>query len=533
MMRKIKYLFLPSILWLLLSACSNYSYRSSLIRIDSLVVDSPQVALARLHLLEREMADASLGEKCYFQLLTLKVKDQLFIPPKNDSVARDLLKYYENEGDRRMLPEVYYYMGKTYVALNDFPQGTEHFLNVLETEKDTSSQLAARTYYQLGRIYTQQWMDLEAERMFRKALECDKARMDTMGMVYDLREIASSLMHQDKYDAALPPLLKARAYSREHGYKQLFVTTSSQLSRLYLRRKDYAKALTYVKEAISKGTPQETEAAMTFAASIYEQLGKDDSAAMFHRKLLHANSIYARRDAYKGLSLYYYKIGDVQKTLECSRMFAFYVDSIQRNTQTEIVHKKKSMYDYSLREAENARLKNEIHERNVALVILCSMMSVVAIVGFFALLYFGEKKKTSKIKSFFLGTMQRVMSEHPVSFEQKDRAMQETDVVRNILKIVNNPQGKRRLEDDVWDFLQHAVNDNYPGFDEKLHGLCRMSLQDYHICLLIKIKLRLSDIADFANLTNSGLNSVRRKLYKRALGKAGGAEDWDRIIASL
>lgn len=63
-----------------------------------------------------------------------------------------------------------------------------------------------------------------------------------------------------------------------------------------------------------------------------------------------------------------------------------------------------------------------------------------------------------------------------------------------------------------------------------------MSLKDYRFCLLLKSGLSLSDIGNFMNLSSSGVNSTRRRLYKRAFGEFGtvtSAKDWDDVISSL
>lgn len=61
----------------------------------------------------------------------------------------------------------------------------------------------------------------------------------------------------------------------------------------------------------------------------------------------------------------------------------------------------------------------------------------------------------------------------------------------------------------MWAELSQAVNRIYPGFDENLYSLCKMSTFDYRICLLIKIKIQPSHIAAMANLSTSGVSTLR------------------------
>lgn len=98
---------------------------------------------------------------------------------------------------------------------------------------------------------------------------------------------------------------------------------------------------------------------------------------------------------------------------------------------------------------------------------------------------------------------------------------------------LNSPNGRKRLSEDEWRQLAEAVNAVYPGFDSKLADLCKMSTADYRLCLLVKIEMSPSAMAQILVKTSSGITSARAKLFKRAFGTSGGAADWDGVIRSL
>jgi len=111
--------------------------------------------------------------------------------------------------------------------------------------------------------------------------------------------------------------------------------------------------------------------------------------------------------------------------------------------------------------------------------------------------------------------------------------IEDYEIWKRIRYIINNPNEKKRLTDDEWLKLDKAINMVYPNFSKKLSALCKMSLNDYHLCLLQKAKLPLSDIGELTNLSPSGVSSVRRKLYKRAFGSCISTKEWDDLISSL
>ena len=53
----------------------------------------------------------------------------------------------------------------------------------------------------------------------------------------------------------------------------------------------------------------------------------------------------------------------------------------------------------------------------------------------------------------------------------------------------------RSMNQADWQELTEAVDNLYTGFSEKLFSLYRMSEQDYHVSLLIKVRIQPKDIA--------------------------------------
>ena len=91
----------------------------------------------------------------------------------------------------------------------------------------------------------------------------------------------------------------------------------------------------------------------------------------------------------------------------------------------------------------------------------------------------------------------------------------------------------RSLTDGDWSELSDAVNAVYTGFTDKLYSLCRMSAQDYHVSLLIKVRLQPKDIATLTAHSKESVASTRSRLYQKVFGKKGSTKDWDDFILSI
>lgn len=105
-----------------------------------------------------------------------------------------------------------------------------------------------------------------------------------------------------------------------------------------------------------------------------------------------------------------------------------------------------------------------------------------------------------------------------------------SDVYQRIQSCLNSG---RSLSNQDWTELTEVVNSIYTGFTEKLYSLYRMSEQDYHVSLLIKVRIQPKDIALLTAHSKESVASTRSRLYSKVFGMKGSSKDWDDFILSL
>jgi regulator of replication initiation timing len=105
-----------------------------------------------------------------------------------------------------------------------------------------------------------------------------------------------------------------------------------------------------------------------------------------------------------------------------------------------------------------------------------------------------------------------------------------SDVYQRIQTCLNSG---RSLTHQDWTELTEVVNGVYTGFTEKLYSLYRMSEQDYHVSLLIKVRIQPKDIALLTAHSKESVASTRSRLYSKVFGMKGSSKDWDDFILSL
>ena len=91
----------------------------------------------------------------------------------------------------------------------------------------------------------------------------------------------------------------------------------------------------------------------------------------------------------------------------------------------------------------------------------------------------------------------------------------------------------RSMNQTDWQELTEAVDGLYSGFSEKLFSLYRMSEQDYHVSLLIKVRIQPKDIALLTAHSKESVASTRSRLYSKVFGKKGSSKDWDDFVLSI
>ncbi len=91
----------------------------------------------------------------------------------------------------------------------------------------------------------------------------------------------------------------------------------------------------------------------------------------------------------------------------------------------------------------------------------------------------------------------------------------------------------RSLSPSDWRELTALVNSVYTGFTEKLYSLYKLSDQDYHVSLLVKMRLSPKDIAQLTAHSKESVATTRSRLYQKVFGKKGSSKEWDEFILKI
>ena len=357
---RLKYLIL-AICVLISAGCDveRSSHSKALSAIDSVADVSPRRALAMLDSIGPKINAADKADRNYYDLLRIKTEDKLYVAHTTDTLMLRLLDYYENEGDKRLLPMAYYYAGRVYYDMNDDMRALLYFQKTVEMA-DTIDNLRSKAYSQIGYIFLYQGIYDKGINAFNEAYKLDLKSGDLKGQVFNLCGIAYCLQREDKEEQTTAYFKKALMLSYKANDKLLEADVLGQLANHYYNIEEYTVAQNYITKALNSVVDKPNAKAIYFiAADIYEKVGKKDSSILFYEKLYSVDDVYAKQASSKWLG-HYYLHHDLSKATYYLQQYEKYSDSIQTIKQTEGVARIDAIYNYNKTEIENMVLKQRL-----------------------------------------------------------------------------------------------------------------------------------------------------------------------------
>ncbi|MBR3625294.1 MAG: tetratricopeptide repeat protein [Bacteroidaceae bacterium] len=549
---------------------------------DSLINVNADSALSMLKQLETDTASWTKAARMYHQLLTVKAGDKAYHLQTSDSLMLQVLHYYKDGGDKRLLPEAYYYMGSAYRDLNDAPRALDYYQKAIDAMPgDVHLRVKSKVYAQMGELFIYQHLYEEAIKPLKASYRCDSLMNDTIGMIYNLADLANSYRGMGDLSNALRFFDSAKRLADIYGDINYSNLISSQIARLQISLGNYQDALELLELPLKYIDSTNVRSIYAITASAYYALGRLDSASYYYNKLKEINDVYAQRTSNEYLARIANAKGHPEEAMDFITNYEIWNDSVQKITVSESLSRMKSLYDYSLRERENTRLSEEnmqIQRRTWLVSTLLVLVLSLSIIGF---MYYTAKRRSLRKKYELLSKLLSEEQKNGLDYVQRNEckiheyqsqillyekektamteqleaykkqyelANQMADIKRHQKENSKNivfqsdiykklteqciPAEKHLTADDV-KAIEEILNLAYPDFISSLHSFGKMSDTEKQVCYLRKMQLSPSDIGILLNRAKSSISSIRSRLYEKAFGKSGTSEEWDKILDSL
>ena len=526
-----------------------------LARIDSLADVDPDSA----DLLLKPTPSPSLkgGEKEVWELLHIKIDDKLYRPVTHyrDTILQ-LVSYFEQHP--KVLPSVlgstgpalpYLYAGRIFADLGDAPQALDYYQRALDAQPARQmengkmrieNEDARRLAKQRGLLHSFIGTQFYYQDLFENALKSYKqadlwARLvsDTLGMIFNNRDIAEQFKYLNQNDSSLFYYQKAHYYAYAINDQKRIAEISSQIGSLYKQKGMYSQARAYMQPAIDHFDSLNISSTYSILAELHIKTNQLDSAKFYLSELLSHGNLYGKRYAYKELSKMAMNSGSIHEAWSYLKLFEMTDDSIRARDNAETIARMHAAYNYQKHEREAQQLKAKNDRMRVYLLLLSSAVVVMLLLA--GLVAVRRRYKRQLVQSN-MGKTDLLRYSYEQKTEQQKLSEREQVAGSTIYAAIQSHLGKAGdvpLSDDEWEQLHQTVNAVYPNFREKLTSLTPMNNFEYQVCLLLKIGVKPSDIASLTAHSRESVTSSRRRLYEKAMKKSGKPSDWDALVTIL
>ncbi len=221
----------------LLTGCGGDGYTPELRALDSLMDEKPDSALHLLDSLGSESAGWSKSQRMRHSLLTMKAQNKAYVPFTSDTIAKDLVSYYDNNGTPNDRVLAHYLLGCVYRDLGEAPHAVDCYLDAVSLADTTSADCDFYTlssvYSQLAQIYHNQLLltnEINARKYSSHYALLDG---DTCYAILNKDLIASTYILLNMNDSAEYLLKDNIEQYMKHGYQQNALHTSLSLMYMY------------------------------------------------------------------------------------------------------------------------------------------------------------------------------------------------------------------------------------------------------------------------------------------------------------
>lgn len=560
------------VLFLIMGACNNHPQAPILLEVEKIIEEQPDSALSILNKVENINQLSEKDHATYCLLLT-QAQDLNYITHTSDSLIKIATTYFEKSNDKHKASLSYYYMGRVNTDLHDALKAQEFYLKALEIgEKTKDYHLLAKICNNLGTLYNYQDIYDLALPMQKKALYYInmEQKQDTVNMSYILRNTARTFTLMNLEDSAVIYHKQALKYSRPYNISSILV----DLGNIYIYKNEYVEAKKYIDLAQNSTTILKTLYPIYLSkGKLLSAMGQLDSAKYYLTQCSQSSNIYTQAGSLCHLAQVALKENDLNNYVKYTETYSTLRDSITKHSHFENIRIAQSMFNYQRIAKEKDQFEKKAAQRMIFIyqVIIIFFLTIAIFIFIFKREKIKKKRLTELKEEQYKRSQQYIENNNKQIFQltetlhSKQEEMSEVErqlyEARKLMLEMENrqifeKQGTILLlekdfhnssiyirihrEDDIqlspseWEELHQLIDATYPDFTNRLIRLYpQISIEEIHICYLVKMQLSIKKIAFIMHITSSRVSQCRRRLYKKFTGEPQNTEKFDRFIADF
>ncbi len=431
----------------------------------------------------------------------------------NDSLAEELVDYFDRHGSSNERMRSRYMLGRTYYFMGEMPRALEIYNEAADcadtTSADCDYKVLSRIHAQKAAIFHSQIQAQSQLKELRYAEYYAWKGKDTLQAIECYAQQAGGYDFLNEQDSVIIVCERASLLFDDIKRKDRASQMRGREISSLLSKGQYLKARQCIDEYEAWSELFSSSNTISFGHEIYYYIKgeyylaihKIDSAEyMFRKELQKGIDLNNQIAGCKGLQevFKHAKYANLAYALNDSAYSLSEMQNIQKLQASYNYNHKKQLAEQKAREAERAWLI-------LALVVSC----VIIILLLFSKKYYLFKKAAL------------------------DYRLKNADITTRLRKMAkSNPPVQPGLED--WKQLRALVEREIPDFSERVNGKNQLlSDMEYDVCLMIRVHLMPIGISRLKKCTPSYVSNIRKNLLKRIFGKDGSSEDFDDEIVKI
>ena len=513
------------------------------------------------------------------QLEQLEQQNRSGEPMLNDSLAEDLVSYFDRHGDANERMRSRYILGRTYYCLGELPRALELYNEAADCADTTSADCdfakLSRVYAQRAAIFHSQVQPRSQLEDLRKAEYYAWKDKDTLQAIECYAQQADAYEYLHISDSVISVTEECKRMFIDIGRLDRANQILARVILPYVKMKDFQRAKICIDAYDShsgffddKGNISEgREIYYHIKGEYYLAIHKLDSAEnLFRMELRDGKDLNNQIAGCKGLQMVYERRGLSDSIAKYAKLGYELNDSAYSDSEMQNIQKLQASYNYNHQKQLAEQSKRDAERLRIIFVSIVIVILVVA--GSAFALYRAKKLKTlaeyqqnieelGKIQSELqelcgedadipaliakkneeICDLQRKVSEYKKSQADKEKAnledrLSHSIVVSQLSDLLNDNPVRQASREQIRQ-VTNLINEQIPAFYNALNSSVVLRPVEYEVCMLIRCHFKPSGVGKLLGLDEAYVSNVRRRILYKVYGIEGNPKDLDERIMAI
>ena len=557
------------VLFAFLSCTEKRDYRDALSRARAVMYHDADSALAILDSLGDHQSEFGSHFQKQYQLQLAAAEMKAGAVFTTDSLTKELVDYFEANGDDEEAALAYYMYGCSLIDLGQSPEGIQAYYSALSkvdtTKADCNFELLKNIYGQMSLVFHNQNLPQDEIWALNHYVENVKKTSTEKDYLLAKYELVSPYILLNDIDSVFYVSLGVYEDLKRIGDKQSAARVLCPTIYYYMERGEMEKA-SWAKEIFEKesgwydenGNIVSGREGYYYVKGFYDlSVNRLDSAEKLFRKAIRYGYL---SEGYRGLLNVYRKRHDVDSVFHFSLLYEAAQDTLHNQLRTNSIHQMSALYNYnrSQKEAEQERETSRKLKMRSTFIGVISFL-VVALLLWLYLRYKNKKKqeilKLSKKLESAISTRSEISAElqmlksknyEGVIAAKEAKEAELTEIIKRLQlendqtertdateTFVNSPIAqlfikksnlkteKPNPSDGEWSLLIRQFSKSFPDLYKSFSEGTPLSQLQQQVCVLIILGMSDSSIRIMLGNSKSVLSDAKSDANERLFGQKG------------